>query len=199
MGGKADASRERILNFLRERSREGLPPPSVREICTATGLKSTSSVHSYLRSLEEEGIIKRNAGLNRSITLSDEQPVVQVPLLGRVTAGAPVYAFEDVVATIPYPADRNVGSELFALRVSGESMINAGILDGDVIIAEKTRAAYNGEIVVALIDDEATVKRIYREEGRIRLQPENDAYEPIYATQVTVLGKVVACIRYYGW
>lgn len=199
MGGKADASRDRIMSYLRKRSNDGLPPPSVREICAATGLKSTSSVHNYLRSLEEEGVIKRDAGLNRSIRISDEHPVIQVPLLGRVTAGAPVYAFEDVVATIPYPVERHGGGELFALRVSGESMINAGILDGDIIIAEKTRAAHNGEIVVALIDDEATVKRIYRDEDAIRLQPENDAYEPIFAKEVTVLGKVVACVRYYGW
>lgn len=186
-----------ILAYLKRRLREGVIP-SVREICAATGVKSTSSVHNHLKVLEEQGYIVREQGLNRSIRLADETPVSQVPLLGTVTAGKPIYAHQEVVAYIPFPAERNSGGELFALRVVGESMINAGILDGDVVVAEKTASVHNGEIVVAMIDGEATVKRIYRESGHIRLQPENDSYDPIYSNEVTVLGRVVACIRYYG-
>lgn len=197
MSERLSPTQEKILEYIKKRLGEGRTP-SVREIGSATGLKSTSSVQSNLNALEEMGFITREAGTNRSIRLADDTPVVQVPLLGRVTAGMPIYAYQEVVAHIPFPADRNQGGELFALRVVGESMINAGILDGDVIIAEKTPSVYNGEIVVAMIGDEATVKRIYREKSRIRLQPENDAYDPIYATEVAVLGRVVACIRYYA-
>ena len=188
----------RILEYLKTRSREGGGSPSVREIGEAVGLKSTSSVQNNLNSLESAGYITRDSGLNRSIRLTDEPPVVQVPLLGKVTAGMPVLAFEELVASIPFPADRGQGGDLFALRVSGDSMINAGILDGDIIIAEKTPSVHNGEIVVAMVEDEATVKRIYRETEQVRLQPENDLYEPIYSRDVSVLGRVIACIRYYG-
>lgn len=192
------ASQQKILDFLKERIQEGVPP-SVREICAATGIKSTSSVHTHLCALEEGGYITRASGLNRHIRLADETPVVQVPLIGRVAAGTPLYAFEDIVAHIPFPADKYDASQLFALRVSGESMINAGIMDGDIIIAEKTPAtAFDGEIVIAMLEDEATVKRIYKEGDHIRLQPENDLYDPIIAKDVTVLGRVVSCIRYYG-
>lgn len=197
MASKITASQQKVLDFLRERTANGVPP-SVREICAATGIKSTSSVHNHLCALEEFGYITRDSGLNRSIRIADESPVTQVPLIGRVTAGTPVYAFEDVVAHIPFPSDKYNGSQLFALRVSGESMQNAGILDGDIIVAEKTPAVRNGEIVVALLEDEATVKRIYQESDHIRLQPENDAYEPIITDDVTVLGRVISCIRYYG-
>jgi len=197
MAAKLTPSQQKVLDFLRERTANGVPP-SVREICAATNIKSTSSVHNHLCALEELGYITRDTGLNRSIRLADESPVTQVPLIGRVTAGAPIYAFEDVVAHIPFPSDKYSGSQLFALRVCGESMQNAGILDGDIIVAEKTPTVRNGEIVVAMIDEEATVKRIYQERDHIRLQPENDAYEPIIADDVTVLGRVVSCIRYYG-
>lgn len=191
------SSQRNVLDFLREKISDGVPP-SVREICAATGIKSTSSVHAILRALEDEGYITRDSGLNRSIRMADETQVTQVPLLGRVTAGAPIYAYEEVVAHIPFPADRYKGSQLFALRVSGESMINAGILDGDIVVAEKVPTAYNGEIVVALLGDEATVKRLYREDGHVRLQPENELYEPIICDDVSVLGRVISCIRYYG-
>ena len=197
MAPKLTVSQQKVLDFLRERTANGVPP-SVREICAATGIKSTSSVHNHLCTLEELGYITRDTGLNRSIRIADESPVTQVPLIGRVTAGAPIYAFEDVVAHIPFPTDRYIGSELFALRVTGESMQNAGILDGDIIVAERTPTVRNGEIVVALLGDEATVKRLYQENQHVRLQPENDAYEPIIADEVTVLGRVVSCIRYYG-
>lgn len=191
-------SQQKILDFLKERIQQGVPP-SVREICEATGIRSTSSVHSHLCALEKGGYITRASGLNRHIRLADESPVAQVPLLGHVAAGDPIYAYEDVVAHIPFPGDRYDASQLFALRVRGESMINAGILDGDIIIAEKTpAAAYDGEIVIAMIGDECTVKRIYREGDAIRLQPENDLYEPIITRDVSVVGRVVSCIRYYG-
>ena len=197
MSDKLSPTQTKILGYLKQSSREGRTP-TVREIGAAVGLKSTSSVQANLNALEDSGYISREAGLNRSIRLTDEPPVVQVPLLGRVTAGAPVLAFEDIVASIPYPADRGQGGDLFALRVSGDSMINAGILDGDVVIAEKVPSVHNGEIVIAMIGDEATVKRIYREQDGFRLQPENDAYKPILSRDVSVLGRVVACIRYYG-
>lgn len=198
MAGTLSAIQMKILAFLKERSQDGIPP-TIREICVATGLKSTSSVHNHLKKLEEEGYINRGAGLNRAIRLADETPVIQVPLLGRVTAGLPAYAYEEVVASIPYPADRHNADQLFALRVQGDSMIEAGILDGDVIIAEKTTYAENGEIVIGLIGDEATVKRFYRErDGMIRLQPENPLYEPIISRETQVIGRVLACFRYYS-
>ncbi len=188
----------KILEYLRECSQGGIPP-TIREICAATGLKSTSSVHNHLKKLEEEGYITRGDGLNRAIRLTTDAPVVQVPLLGRVTAGLPAYAYEEVVASIPYPADRHGADTLFALRVQGDSMIEAGILDGDVIIAEKTTYAENGEIVIGLIEDEATVMRFYREkDGYLRLQPENPLYDPIISRDIQVIGKVVACFRYYS-
>lgn len=189
---------QKILEVLRECAQEGIPP-TIREICAATGLKSTSSVHGHLKKLEEMGLITRGNGLNRAIRLATDTPVAQVPLLGRVTAGLPAYAYEEVVASIPYPADRHSADSLFALRVQGDSMIEAGILDGDVIIAEKTNYAENGEIVIGLIEDEATVKRFYREkDGYLRLQPENPLYDPIISRDIQVIGKVVACFRYYS-
>ncbi|MCL2486777.1 MAG: transcriptional repressor LexA [Oscillospiraceae bacterium] len=198
MSDRLTAIQTKILEYLKLRSREGGGSPSVREIGAAVGLKSTSSVQNNLIALDVAGYITRDAGLNRSIRLTDEPPVVQVPLLGKVTAGMPVLAFEELVASIPFPADHGQGGDLFALRVMGDSMVNAGILDGDIVIAEKVASVHNGEIVVALIDDEATVKRIYREVDHVRLQPENDLYEPIYSRDVSVLGRVIACIRYYG-
>ena len=189
---------QKILEYLRECSQEGIPP-TIREICAATGLRSTSSVHNHLKKLEDEGLITRGNGLNRAIRLTTDTPVVQVPLLGRVTAGLPAYAYEEVVASIPYPADKHGADSLFALRVQGDSMIEAGILDGDVIIAEKTTYAENGEIVIGMIEDEATVKRFYRgKDGYFRLQPENPLYDPIISRDIQVIGRVVACFRYYS-
>ncbi len=193
--GTLNTSQIQILNFIRERIQDGVPP-TVREICAATGLKSTSTVHAHLRVLEYEGFINRGAGLNRSIQLAGEK-TVQVPVIGRVTAGQPILAVEEVVGYVSLSGDRFAGRELFALRVVGDSMVNAGILDGDFVISEKTPTATNGEIVVAMIDDEATVKRIYKENGGYRLQPENDQYEPILTDHVTVLGRAVANIRYF--
>lgn len=200
MASKLTAGQKLVLEYLRSRMNDGVPP-TVREICAATGIKSTSSVHNHLRVLEELGYIERIPGANRSIRLTEDSRVAQVPLLGKVTAGVPILAYEDVVGYIPFPADRYYGSELFALRVCGESMKNAGILNEDIIIIERVPTAYNGQIVVALIGDEATVKRFYREKnGVIRLQPENESMEPIFSDEdtVKVLGRVVSCIRYYG-
>lgn len=189
-------SQQKVYDYLRSRTQCGLPP-TVREICAATGLKSTSSVHAHLKTLEREGYISRDAGLNRAIHLAGEQNTIQVPIVGRVAAGQPILAVENVEGYVPFCPSHNREDEYFALNVRGESMKKAGILDGDIVVALKTPTALDGEIVVALIEDEATVKRLYREKDRVRLQPENDDYEPIYTQNVSVLGKVVAVFRYY--
>lgn len=185
----------RVYECLKSRMESGIPP-TVREICRATGLKSTSSVHAYLRMLEEKGLITRDRGLNRAIHLAGEQTTVQVPILGRVAAGYPILAVEEADGFLPYSPRYGGDGEYFALHVKGESMKNAGILDGDFVVALRTPTALDGEIVVALIGEEATVKRLYREKDRIRLQPENPDFEPIYAQDVLILGKVTAVFRY---
>lgn len=186
---------QKVLTFLQECAQNGVPP-TVREICAAAGIKSTSTVHAYLKLLESEGYIDRESGRSRVIRLPGEN-VARVPLLGRVTAGQPILAFEDVEEYVPYSGTGYHPGDLFALRVVGDSMINAGIYNHDVVIVRRTPEAADGEIVVALIGDEATVKRLYREEGRFRLQPENDAYAPILVDEVTVLGKVISLLRYF--
>ena len=188
-------SQQLVYDYLCKTMAERAVPPSVREICAATGLRSTSTVHSHLKSLEAPGYITRDAGLNRSIHIVGAASAKQVPILGKVTAGLPILAVEDIEGYIPYPDKSD--KELFALHVDGVSMIGAGILDGDYVIAERTPTAENGEIVVGMIDDEATVKRFYRENGTLRLQPENPDYEPIISDEITILGKVIAVIRYY--
>lgn len=191
-----------VLNFLRAQAQEGIPP-TVREICAAADIKSTSTVHAYLKLLEEEGYISRKSKLNRHIHVNGTTPnnVIplpgRVPLLGKVTAGMPILAVEQIEDYVPYTGNYDVG-ELFALRVSGTSMIGAGILDRDVVIVHQTPTAENGEIVVALIDDEATVKRFYKEHGRYRLQPENDEFAPIIVDEVTILGKVISLVRFFN-
>ena len=186
---------QKVLSFLQERAQDGLPP-TVREICAAAGIKSTSTVHAYLKTLEENGYISRQSGLNRAIRLPGES-VARVPLLGKVTAGQPILAVEEVEDYVPYSGGGYQPGELFALRVSGTSMINAGIFDKDVVIVHKTPTAVNGDIVVALVGDEATVKRFYKENGHFCLQPENDAFEPIIVDEVSILGKVVSLVRYF--
>lgn len=188
------ASQQKVLDYIKEAAPSGIPP-TVREICAATGLRSTSTVHAHLKTLERMGYISRGAGLNRSIRIEGAMPTAQVPILGRVTAGTPILAVEDIEGYIPFP--HRDDRDLFALHVMGLSMRDAGILDGDYVIAEKTPTADDGEIVVAMIEDEATVKRLYREADCIRLQPENPDFEPIYSDQVYVLGRVVAVVRYY--
>ena len=184
-----------LLSYIKERLADQIPP-TVREICAAAGIKSTSTVHAYLKTLEENGYISRQSGLNRAIRLPGES-VARVPLLGKVTAGQPILAVEEVEDYVPYSGGGYQPGELFALRVSGTSMINAGIFDKDVVIVHKTPTAVNGDIVVALVGDEATVKRFYKENGHFRLQPENDAFEPIIVDEVSILGKVVSLVRYF--
>lgn len=187
-------SQQKVYDFLKAEAANGVPP-SVREICAATGLSSTSTVHTHLKTLERLGYISRDEGRNRSIYINGAEPTAQVPIVGTVTAGMPILAFEDIQGYIPF-ADKG-DRELFALHVKGMSMQNAGILDGDYVIAEKVPTAQDGEIVVAMIDDEATVKRLFREADGIRLQPENPEFEPIFTKDMSVLGKVVSVVRYY--
>lgn len=190
-----NATQKRIYEYLMERSQDGVPP-SVREIGAAVGLKSTSSVQAALDALEKAGYIMRDPLLKRSIRLLGQvDNVLSVPLLGTVTAGMPILAVEQIEGYIPYSGRVSRDKLLFALRVRGDSMIKAGILDGDIVIAEKTPYAYDGEIVIAMLDDEATVKRFYKERGHFRLQPENDDFEPIFSTEIIILGKVLALYR----
>lgn len=187
----------RILEFLKERSGSGIVP-SVREICQAVGLKSTSSVQANLDALEEKGYIIRDPMLKRSIRIVGQaENVRHVPLLGTVTAGIPILAVEQIESYIPFTGGHiSADAEMFALKVRGESMLGAGIYDGDILFVEKTPYARNGDIVVALIEDEATVKTFYKENGHFRLQPENDAFEPIIVDELVILGKAVAMMRY---
>ncbi len=194
---KLTKSQAKVFDFLKESIADGITP-SVREICLATGLNSTSTVHSHLKSLEELGYITRTTGLNRSIRIVGEEKASQVPVIGKVTAGVPILAFEDISGYVPFPESKRKGRELFALNVVGESMRDIGILDGDVVICEKTPVAENGEIVVAMIDGEATVKSFYKEDNYVRLQPHNPDFEPIITDDVTILGKVIALSRDYG-
>ncbi|MBQ8572502.1 MAG: transcriptional repressor LexA [Ruminococcus sp.] len=187
-------SQQKVYDYIRECAQDNRIP-SVREICAVTGLKSTSTVHLHLKTLEEKGLIERDKGLNRCIRLSGSEKSAQIPIMGRVTAGMPILAVEDIEGYVPVSESVRRGRELFALRVCGESMINAGILDGDIAVVHRTPVAENGDIVVALIEDEATVKRFYKENGHFRLQPENDAYEPIIVDEVVLLGKLVAIYR----
>lgn len=187
----------RILEYLKERAAYGAIP-SVREICQAVGLRSTSSVQNNLDVLEEKGYIERDPMLKRSIRIVGQaENVRHVPLLGTVTAGMPILAVEQIESYLPFTGNHiSPDKDLFALRVRGESMLYAGILDGDIIFAEKTPTARNGDIVVALVGDEATVKTFYKENGHFRLQPENDSFDPIIVDEVIILGKVVALMRY---
>ena len=172
-------------------------PPSVREICSAMNLKSTSTAFYHINKLGDAGLIKKAATKNRAIGISENRgkSTKEIPVVRKVAAGVPILAVENIVDTITVPASLFVGSSLYFLRVKGDSMINAGILDGDLIAVNSQNTADNGEIVVAMIDEEATVKRFYKENGHIRLQPENEIYTPIIADNVTILGKVVGLVR----
>ena len=195
---KMSKTRKQVFDYIKETIDERGVAPSVREICAAVGLKSTSTVQYHLNALVEDGYIQRgDANQKRTLTISGRnQKPHYVPLVGTVTAGQPILAVESIEDCVPVPVNAS-GRELFALHVKGDSMINASICDGDLVIVEKTPVADNGEIVVALIDDEATVKRFYKENGHFRLQPENDNYEPIIVDELAVLGKVIALIRNY--
>lgn len=188
---------QRIYEFLVKMSKENMTP-SVREIGAAVGLRSTSSVQANLDALEAAGYIQRPPMLKRCIKIVGQaENVAHVPLLGTVTAGMPILAVEEIEGYLPFSMPGANDKELFALRVKGESMLWAGILNGDIVIVERTPTAKNGDIVVALIEDEATVKTFYKEDGHFRLQPENDAYQPIIVNEVVILGKVIASYRYY--
>mgnify|MGYP001071607432 CR=1 FL=1 len=197
------ARQEQILEYIRsEIHRQGYPP-SVREIGEAVGLSSSSTVHSHLAALESKGYVRRDPSKPRALEVLDYRDsdaavdygaVCSLPLVGQVAAGAPILAAENIEATMPLPADL-VGDSTFILKVKGDSMIEAGILDGDFVVVRQQSTARNGDIVVAMLDDSATVKRFFREADRIRLQPENSALEPIYSRDVQIMGQVVALFR----
>lgn len=199
--GKITAKQQEILEYIKESILKKGYPPAVREICEAVQLKSTSSVHSHLESLERNGYIRRDPTKPRAIEILDDdfsltrREMVQVPIIGTVAAGQPILAQENIEDYFPIPASILPNSETFILRVKGDSMVNAGIFNGDQVIVEHTPSAQNGEIVVALVDDSATVKRFYKEEGHYRLQPENDYMEPIIVDNLEILGKVIGLFR----
>lgn len=192
-----------IYEYVRNCIEQNGYAPVVRDICSALGISSTSTVHSYLHRLETKGYLKMSSGKSRTIRIETDlgaggEKTRRVPILGRVTAGSPILAVENYDGYVDFPIVMARGrANLFALRVLGESMIEAGILDGDIVVVESVQHADDGEIVVAMIGDDATVKRIYRDHGRIRLQPANSTMQPIYADEVTVLGKVIANFRFY--
>ncbi|MBQ3153631.1 MAG: transcriptional repressor LexA [Clostridia bacterium] len=193
----------RVYQFVKECIEQDGYAPAVRDICRALGIKSTSTVHSYLHRLEAKGYLQMSSRKSRAMRIESDvsesgEQTRRVPILGRVTAGTPILAVENYDGYVDFPTVMSRGrSNLFALRVMGESMIEAGILDGDIVIVESMHHADDGDIVVAMIEDEATVKRIYHDSGRIRLQPANSAMKPIFADEVTVLGKVIANFRFY--
>lgn len=198
---KRGETQKRILDFISVQIQEKGFPPSVREICDAIGLKSTSTVHGHLRRLEKQGLLKRDSMKPRAMALLNtknkniEDAIVTIPLLGPVAAGSPILAEESIGDELTLPAFVVGEGQHFALLIRGESMIKAGIMDGDYVIVKKQSDANNGDIIVAMINGDATVKRFYRERGTFRLQPENDAMQPIYTTSVEVLGKVVSLYR----
>ena len=201
--GKISKKQSEILEYIKECILKKGYPPAVREICEAVHLKSTSSVHSHLETLEKNGYIRRDPTKPRAIEIMDdsfnylrtETEIASIPVIGTVAAGQPLLAVENITDYFPFPANLLPNKETFILRVKGDSMINMGILDGDYIIVEQTNTAQNGEVIVALVDDSATVKRFYAEDGHFRLQPENDFMEPIIVDHVEILGKVIRLIR----
>ncbi|MDD4601180.1 LexA repressor [bioreactor metagenome] len=202
MDKELSSRQKQILNYIKETLHTKGYPPSVREIGQSVGLSSSSTVHNHLTKLAEMGFIRRDPTKPRAIEILDEKAwrqkrLVSVPLVGRVTAGQPILAIENIEETYPLPAEL-IGSDdnIFMLSVSGNSMINAGILDGDFVLVREQHSANNSDIVVALVDDEdATVKRFFKEKEYIRLQPENDDLQPIYAKDVYILGKVIGVYR----
>ncbi len=193
---------EILLYIKSEIQRQGYPP-AVREICQGVGLKSTSTVHGHMNKLEKKGYIRKDPSKPRAIEIIDRdqddimqsKKTVDVPIVGKVTAGEPVLAVENIEDSMPIPYDLVKNHEVFILKVEGSSMINAGIFDGDRVLVKKQPVANNGEIVVALLEDEATLKKFYKEKDHIRLQPENDAMDPILTDNVSIIGKVIALYR----
>lgn len=202
--GKITAKQEEILRYIKSEILAKGYPPAVREICDAVHLKSTSSVHSHLETLEKNGYIRRDPTKPRAIEITDDdfnlvrREIINVPIIGHIAAGEPIFAEQNIEGYMPLlPQDIPSGSNAFMLNVHGDSMINAGIFDGDRILVRQQNHAMNGEIVVALVEDSATVKTFYRENGYFRLQPENDDMEPIILEQVEILGRVVGLYRIY--
>ncbi|MEE0058874.1 MAG: transcriptional repressor LexA [[Bacteroides] pectinophilus] len=199
--GRITAKQSEILEYIKSQIINKGYPPSVRDICEAVHLKSTSSVHAHLETLEKNGYIRRDPTKPRAIEIIDDnfnltrREVVNVPLIGQVAAGQPILAVENITNYFPIPAEFLNNSETFMLNVKGDSMINMGIYDGDMIIVRRQQTADNGEVIVALVDDSATVKRFYKEDGHYRLQPENDFMDPIIVDNVEIVGKVIGLIR----
>ena len=200
--GKISAKQQEILEYIKDEILHKGYPPAVREICQAVNLKSTSSVHSHLETLAKNGYIRRDPTKPRAIEIMDDtfnlnrREMVNVPILGNVAAGEPLFAEENIEDYFPIPAEMVPNSEVFMLHVRGESMINVGILDGDNVLVQQQSTAKDGEMVVALVEDSATVKTFYKEDGYIRLQPENDTMEPIIVPDCQILGKVFGIFRF---
>ncbi len=200
--GKISNKQQEILDYIKSEIINRGYPPTVRDICTAVNLKSTSSVHSHLATLEREGYILRDKTKPRAIEIVDDsfntarKEIINIPVVGKVAAGEPLLAVQNIENYFPVPAEYLSNHVTFMLKVQGESMINAGIYDGDTIIVEEANTAENGEIIVALIDDSATVKRFFREKDHIRLQPENDSMEPIIVKDCKIIGKVIGLFRF---
>lgn len=201
--GRISAKQSEILEYIKDEILRKGYPPAVREICAAVNLKSTSSVHSHLETLEKNGYIRRDPTKPRAIEIIDDEfnlsrrEIRNIPMLGHVAAGQPLFAEQNIQSYFPMLSDHLPSGDLFMLDVRGESMINIGIYDGDKIIVQQTATAQNGDVVVALVEDSATVKTYYKENGRYRLQPENDTMEPIYVDNVIILGKVVGLFRFF--
>ena len=201
--GKITAKQQEILDYMKEQILNRGYPPAVREICEAVNLKSTSSVHAHLESLEKNGYIRRDPAKPRAIEIVDDnfnitrREMVSIPIIGNVAAGQPILAVENIESYFPIPVEYLPNAETFMLRVKGDSMINAGIFDGDQILVKKQNYAKNGDFVVALIEDSATVKTFYKEDGFYRLQPENDTMDPIIVNEVEILGKVIGLFRVF--
>lgn len=202
--GKISAKQQEILDYIKQEILNRGYPPAVREICEAVDLKSTSSVHSHLETLEKNGYIRRDPTKPRAIEIIDDnfnltrREVTNVPIIGNVAAGQPLLAVENIENYFPIPVEFLPNAETFMLNVKGESMINAGIYDGDRILVQQQADAHNGDIVVALVDDSATVKTFYKEDGHIRLQPENDTMDPIIVPDCQILGKVFGVFRLFS-
>lgn len=192
---KVTENEKMVFEFIKDRIEEGYPP-TVREICAEFGFKSTSTAHRYINNLTAKGLLEKGNNQNRAIRLTGGNGM-KIPLVGTVTAGIPITAIEEITDYISFQPARHYSNPLFALKVRGEFMINAAILDGDMVVIEQTPYAENGDIVCALVDNEsATIKTFYKEDGHYRLQPENDTMDPIIVDEVSILGKVVGVVRY---
>ena len=192
---KVTENEKMVFEFIKDRIEEGYPP-TVREICAEFGFKSTSTAHRYINNLTAKGLLEKGNNQNRAIRLTGGNGM-KIPLVGTVTGGIPITAIEEITDYISFQPARHYSNPLFALKVRGESMINAAILDGDMVVIEQTPYAENGDIVCALVDNEsATIKTFYKEDGHYRLQPENDTMDPIIVDEVSILGKVVGVVRY---